>query len=74
MFEKRDKIYDYQSILRKIEDLHMQLEENEIQQENYLLSQFRDDKDSFFMIASACFGVKRAYSLIIKNFSWKNVK
>jgi hypothetical protein len=50
----------------------MQIEEQDIQHENHLLSQFKDQKELFFTLAAACFGVKRAYSLIIKNFSWKS--
>jgi hypothetical protein len=50
----------------------MQIEEQDIQHEAHLLSQYKDEKELFFRLAAACFGVKRAYSLIIKNFSWKN--
>lgn len=68
----KDKIFEYQSILKEIEQLHMQLEDHENHHEVYLLSYFKEQKDLFFSIAAACFGVKRAYALIIKNFSWKN--
>lgn len=50
----------------------MLMEEQDLQHESHLLSQFKDNKELFFTVAAACFGVKRAYSLIIKNFSWKN--
>lgn len=58
--------------MKRIEEFHMQIEEQDIQHENHLLSQFKDQKELFFTLAAACFGVKRAYSLIIKNFSWKS--
>lgn len=44
----------------------------DLQHENYLLSQHRDNRNLFFMQAAACFGYKRAYSMIIKHYSWKN--
>ena len=42
------------------------------QMENYLLTHHNDNRDLDFMQAAACFGYKRAYSMIIKHFSWKN--
>lgn len=71
MQKGRDKIFEYQLILREIEALHMQLEDQENHHEVHLLNHYKDQKDTFFSIAAACFGVKRAYALIIKNFSWK---
>lgn len=47
-------------------------EEQDIQHENHLLNFYRGNKDVFFVQAAACFGYKKAYSLIIKNFPWKN--
>lgn len=52
--------------------MHIQIEELDIQQENYLLSNYYDQRDLFFMQNAACFGSKKAYSMIIKNFSLKN--
>lgn len=69
--EKSDLIYEYQSLLEKIEELHILTEEQDIQHETHLLNFYRDNKDVFFIQAAACFGYKKAYSLIIKNFSWK---
>ena len=70
--EKSDLIYEYQNILQKIEEIHIFIEELDIQHENHLLAHYRDNKDMFFIQAAACFGYKKAYSLIIKNFSWKS--
>jgi hypothetical protein len=52
--------------------MHMQIEEQDLQHENHLLTQYKGSRELFFTLAAACFGIKRAYSLIIKNFSWKN--
>ena len=49
----------------------MQLADLEFHHEAYLVSYYKEQKDLFFSIGAACFGVKRAYALIIKNFSWK---
>lgn len=63
---------EYQSLLQKIKNAHIKLQEMDLQHENYLLSQHRDNRNLFFMQAAACFGYKRAYSMIIKHYSWKN--
>jgi hypothetical protein len=72
MFERNDKIDEYQSILRKIESLHIQMEEQDLQHESHLLTQYRMSREGFWMSGAACFGIKRAHALVIKNFSWKN--
>lgn len=65
-------IFEYQNLLEKIKELHIMTEEQDIQHENHLLNFYRGNKDVFFVQAAACFGYKKAYSLIIKNFPWKN--
>ena len=62
----------YQNLLEKIKNIHIKLEDLDLQHENYLLGQYRDNRNFFFMQAAACFGYKRAYSMIIKHYSWKN--
>lgn len=43
----------------------------DLQIENHLLGHYRDNQNIYFMQAAACLGYKRAYSMIIKHFSWK---
>ena len=62
----------YQSLLEKIKNAHIKEEDMDLQHENYLLTYYRDNRNHFFMQAAACFGYKRAYSMIIKHYSWKN--
>jgi hypothetical protein len=44
----------------------------ELQHENHLLAHYQQNKNLYFVQAAACFGYKRAYSMIIKHFSWKS--
>lgn len=69
---KGGRLVEYQSLLEKIKCAHIKLEEMDYQHESYLLTQYRDNRNMFFMQAAACFGYKRAYSMIIKHYSWKN--
>jgi len=43
----------------------------DIEHEDHLLAHYQDNKDLYLMQAAACFGYKKAYSMIIKSFSWK---
>ena len=63
---------EYQSLLENIKAADIELEDMDQQHENYLLAHNRENRNFFFMQAAACFGYKRAYSMIIKHFSWKN--
>lgn len=69
---KKLRLLEYQSLLEKIKNIHIKLEEMDLQHENHLLAHYRDNKHLYFAQAAACFGYKRAYSMIIKHFSWKN--
>lgn len=69
---KKEKLLEYQSLLEKIKNINMKIEEQDLQQEHHLLSHYKDNKDLYFSQAAACFGYKKAYSMIIKHFSWKN--
>lgn len=44
----------------------------DLQLEHHLLSHYKDNRNLYFIQAAACFGYKRAYTMIIKHFSWKN--
>jgi hypothetical protein len=36
------------------------------------VNHYKDNREIFYVQAAACFGYKKAYSMIIKHFSWKN--
>ncbi len=71
MCTKKMKMIEYQGLLERIKSVHIRLEEMDIQLESHLLAHYRDNRDLFFSQAAACFGYKRAHSMIIKHFSWK---
>lgn len=68
---KKLKMIEYQSLLEKIKAVHIRLEDMDLQLETHLLGHYRAHRDLFFRQAAACFGYKRAHSMIIKHFSWK---
>jgi len=39
-----NRLVKYQGLLQRIKDLHIMLEEQELQQESYLLMNYRDEK------------------------------
>ena len=52
----------------------MKIEDLDISHENHLVNHYKDNREVFFEQAAACFGYKKAYSMIIKHFSWKTGK
>lgn len=71
---KKKKLLEYQSLLERIKLVHIRAEEQDLQHESHLLSHYKDNRQLFFTQAAACFGYKKAYSMIIKHFSWKNYR
>jgi hypothetical protein len=69
---KNVKLLEYQNLLNSIKDVHIKIEDLDIQHENHLVNHYKDNKESFFVQAAACFGHKKSYAMIIKHFSWKN--
>jgi len=69
---KNGKLREYQDLLNRIKDIHIRVEDADIQQEAHLVGHYRDDKRDFFEKCAACFGYKKSHSMIIKYFSWKN--
>ena len=69
---KNTKLMEYQSLLNSIKDIHLRMEDLDLTHENHLITHYKGDKDTFFVQGAACFGYKKAYTMIIKHFSWKN--
>ena len=69
---KNSKLMEYQNLLKSIKDIHIKLEDLDMQHENHLTSHYKESKEVFFEQCAACFGYKKSYSMIIKYFSWKN--
>ena len=69
---KNNKLLEYQNLLNQIKDIHIKIEDSDIQHENHLTNHYKENKEVFFVQCAACFGYKKSYTMIIKYFSWKN--
>ncbi len=45
---KNNKLLEYQNLLNSIKDIHIKLEDLDIQHENHLTSHYKDNKEVFF--------------------------
>ena len=70
---KNISLLHYQELLEKISENHIKLEELYFQQESYLVNNYKSLEEEFLIQAASCFGVKKAYSLLIKNYQIKSL-